>query len=199
MSSDISTPLVVSKDSSVDVDVRSVYPSMPWDHHSYLSSLFGDNVLESIPTVGIANGSTGYLDIVKPSDFVGLAHMVKGKDQFQRHFVSIGLQITDTESGVAEHFIYTIFRRYTDSNSCWVMCKSHYSESSSYIVNNLFDYDMILSQGALTLLKRLIDDHYDKAQGIVLDNESYDYVESKKTKKTYIIRFYRPLDRADVE
>jgi hypothetical protein len=172
---------------------------MPWDHHLYLSSLFGDDVLESIPTVGIANGSTDYLDIVKPSDFVDMTHMVKGKDQFRRHFVSIGLQITDTESGVAEYFIYTIFRRYTDSNSCWVMCKSHYSESSSYIVNKLFDYDMILSQGTMGLLKRLIDDHFDKAQGVVVNDESYDYAERKKMKKTYVVRFYRPLDRAGVE
>lgn len=92
--------------------------------HEYLAHLFGDDFLNSLPTIETLCGDTCYLDLVKPDELVDTdinpVYIAKGIACFERQFVTFGLQvkqITESNDVKDEYYIYTLFRRYTEPNS----------------------------------------------------------------------------------
>src|SRR5271169_2879100 len=72
-----------------------------WNSHKFLSDVVGDELLDCIPTVGIKSGSTDYLDLVRPEEFVDADGnkicLMKGIDVFKRHFVSFGIKLSEVD------------------------------------------------------------------------------------------------------
>lgn len=168
-----------------------------WTAHPYLSQLFDDELLESIPTITTECGGTGYLDRVKPNDFIDEnnvpVHMAKGIDQFDRHFVTMGLQVSSkSDPGDNRYYIYTLFRRYTETYSIWVMCISHYSKNTDFIIPNLLRYSMVVTNEAWEILKKLLQNYKNGNNGIELTSDEWDYEKNEYVKKDYIIKFYCP-------
>jgi hypothetical protein len=160
-----------------------------WTSHEYLSDIIGDDILNSAPVIEITSGGTDYLDLVKPTDFVdskGLpVCIIKGLDPFKRHYVSFGAQLTtintNGEQLENEYYIYTIFRRYTDHSSFWVMCKSHYSKSRGLKVDEVLDCSTSIGESGREKVKELFDAYKNNNKGIkglysVFDMEQKEYV-----------------------
>jgi hypothetical protein len=80
-----------------------------------------------MPAINVESGSTDYLDRVSPADIVDKhgnpVKYAKGVDAFGRHFVAMRVQCGVTKG------VITLFRRYTDSESFWVACRSHRNNS----------------------------------------------------------------------
>jgi len=179
----------------------SLNQSQAWTSHEYLTNLFGDEFLDSIQTITTKNGSTDYLDRVESSDFVDSAnnpvYMAKGIDQFDRHFITMGLCVTpksDPNNTEDRYYIYTLFRRYTESDSIWVMCKSHYSKDTDFIVPNLLKYSMTVTNEAYEILKRMIHDFKNGNNGIELQSETWKHNKNGYVNENYVIKFYRPVE-----
>lgn len=77
------------------------------------------------PTIdlGTKNGSTGYLDFIKPED-TNENNVVKGIDQFGRKFIVIKSTFILSDNGIIESFC-TFFQRYSDNSLTWHCC-GHY-------------------------------------------------------------------------
>lgn len=168
---------------------------MSWCPHPYLTEIFGDPFLDAVPTITTINGCTDYLDQVKPSDFKDTC-FVKGLDQFQRHFVSFGVEIKDTDNTVVSHTIYTLFRRYTDANSIWVMCQSDYSEDRKDHFNNMLRYSMQVTDEAELILEILLCDFKTRKCGLMLPCERFNRDTEKYDKIIYNVTFYCPAATA---
>ncbi len=169
--------------------------SLSWYSDVYLTNIFGNDFLNSIPTIETSNGSTDYLDRIKPENFYNNTVpvcLVKGIDAFKRHFVSFGIEINDESGKVMEHAIYTLFRRYTDPNSIWVMCKSHYSESQGYIFNNIFEYSMMVTDEARNHLINLIKDFKNENIGLTLPCEIFNSTTMNYDNVLYTVKLYHP-------
>jgi hypothetical protein len=151
------------------IESRELPRSGPmWEPDEYLTNIFGNEILDSMLTIGITSGGTDYLDQVQPEDFIdakeNYVHMAKGMDPFKRHFVTFGIQLTKTNCENAtecksERHIYTLFRRYTSSRSHWVMCKSHHSSSRGFTVDHLFDCHTTATSETGRILKQLVTVH----------------------------------------
>ncbi len=178
--------------------------SLPrWDQTPvYLDNIFG-KTLGQIPIIGVLNGATDYLDMVRPKDFVDAngqpVCMAKGTDPYGRHFVSMGIKITQSNTKQTEHHIYTLFRRYTDRSSQWVMCKSHYSQSPSHVLNSLFGYSMTMTDVALGRLKELVTSYNHGNIGILLTAEVFDHTTHKYVNREYLVSLYPPYTDTEIE
>jgi len=168
---------------------------MSWCPHPYLTEIFGDPFLKTVPTITAINGCTDYLDRVKPSDFKDTC-FVKGLDQFHRHFVSFGVEIKDRDNTVVSHSIYTLFRRYTDTNSIWVMCQSHYSEDRKDHFNNMLRYSMQVTNEAQLILEILLCDFETRKCGLMLPCERFNHNTKEYDKIIYNVAFYCPAKTA---
>ncbi len=171
-----------------------------WVSHEYLTNIFDDDFLNNIPTIETTLGSTGYLDRIEPKDFCnnkGLpVCIIKGFDEFKRHFVSFGTKIINNQTNeIIEQSIYTLFPRYTDPNSSWVMCRSHYSDSLGYIFRNVFEYSVQVNNKALNHLKNLINNYKQANNGIVLSYEIYNDISNEYDKIPCTVKLYCPLNK----
>lgn len=173
-----------------------------WSSHKFLSDIIGDEILDSIPIVGIKSGSTDYLDLVRPEEFVDSdgkkLYIMKGMDVFGRHFVTFGIKAdcvdADTESK-SKFYIYTIFRRYTNLDSIWVLCKSHYSATSGHDVEAMLNCNPTIRDTGIDSLKKLFSAYKDNNKGFegkceVYCEKSDDFVEKK-----FILTFYSPTEK----
>lgn len=179
-------------------------PSIPthkstkeWSENDYLNDLLGEEFLRSLPVISIQNGSTDYLDRVKEEDFVddsgNTVSLVKGVDCHGRHFVSMRLDTSrladkDTDGGefIHERFIYTIFRRYTDLDSVWVICKSHYSQGESYVVEYALDCSTVIRENTRKNLQKLFTDYQSGNNGVSFEYRDW----SGEEPKVLNIKFY---------
>jgi len=182
-----------SKDNKIYSPLPRSDPS--FTSHPYLTDIFGDDLLAQIPTVSVTSGSTDYLDLVKPEDFIDESNnpvfMAKGIDCFKRPFVTMGLQVnkkSDVDFCIdSKYYIYTIFRRYTDANSIWVICKSHYSPDGNHMVSNLLKCSTFITPEAKQILKKIIQDFKENNKGTELVYSSWNQGD-----EDYIMKFYRP-------
>jgi hypothetical protein len=168
-----------------------------WTPHEFLSDIVGDELLNSIPTIGIKSGATDYLDLVRPDEFIDSEgkHIVlmKGMDVFERHFVTFGVKASG-ENINDKFYIYTVFRRYSSPSSGWVLCKSHYSFSSGHIVETVLNSSPTIGSKGRELLRNFFATYKDNKgiEGVaeVFNNDTDDFVEKKFT-----LTFYPPMEK----
>ena len=175
-----------------------------WNPHNYLTELFGDELLAEMPTIEITSGSTDYLDLVESDDFVDQNDnpvcMAKGIDPFGRHFVTMGLQVDykdgdeNNAENKSEYYIYTLFRRYTDTNSGWVLCKSHCSKSRDFIIGSLLKCSTVVYDETIVILKKMLDDFQNRNTGIELSMEQWDGTKKDYVQKVCNVKFYCPRE-----
>jgi hypothetical protein len=171
-----------------------------WSGHEFLSDVVGDDILQSIPTIGIKSGSTDYLDLVRPDEFVDLdgkyVCIMKGIDVFKRHFVTFGIKaISVDDPGNETHYIYTLFRRYSENSSIWVLCKSHYSESSGLVVEMSLDCSPTVGKNGRELVKKLFSMYKNGNKGMEGIAEFYDTKIQKYVDRKYVLSFYAPMKK----
>lgn len=164
-----------------------------WSPNDYLEGLLGKELLDNIPTIGITSGSTDYLDLVKPNDFVDSngnnTFMAKGICPFGRHFVTFGLELTNVETQEKKKYIYTVFRRYTSADSSYVICKSHFSSSSDgQLLESVLNISTLVTTNVYNTLKKLFDNFKSGNSGI--DFEYEDTADNTKMKCT--VKFCQP-------
>lgn len=173
-----------------------------WNDHPFLVDLFGKKILDSTPHISVKSGGTDYLDIIKPRDFVDKngknVHMVKGIDRFDRHFVSFGFKMKNIETDKEEFSIYTIFRRYTDPNGGWVICKSHYSESLGHDLGIALGQEgsAWLQEKTKENIKKLVEEYDENGFSRINSNISeWDSNKKEYVEKEVIISLYCPASR----
>lgn len=170
-----------------------------WTPHKFLSDVVGDDLLNSIPTIGIKSGSTDYLDLVRPDEFVDSEgnnlFVMKGMDVFDRHFVTFGIKVTD-EKLKEKFYIYTAFRRYSSPDSIWVLCKSHYSHSEGHVVESILNSTSTIGEKGRDSLKRLFSMYKDGNLGMEGVSEMFDYEKDEYVEKKFTLTFYSPAEKS---
>lgn len=79
--------------------------------------------------IGLKNGSTGYLDFIKP-DELGLNNIMKGKDCLSRPFIVFRAEY-EYPDGLKKKTFTTFFQRYSDNKLLWHCC-GHYGINLMY-------------------------------------------------------------------
>lgn len=87
----------------------------------FFEDIFGRERIDAMPVIAVENGSTDYLDRIRPEEVT--AAFVKGIDPFSRRFVAFKVQ-----NKAGEVAVYCMFERYTACDTI-VMCESHRSAS----------------------------------------------------------------------
>ena len=81
--------------------------------------------------IGIKNGSTGYLDFIKPED-IGTNNIMKGHDSSLRPFFVFKAEF-EYPNGLKKSTFTTFFQRYSDNDLLWHCC-GHYGINLMYTV-----------------------------------------------------------------
>lgn len=97
-----------------------------WRGARYLEQLVGSQRYLSIRTIPASVGDTDYLDTVDRSELHGAA-LCKGTDPLNRPFVCFRVTVVRAKNRQVyeEDAVYTLFQRYTDDDSVFVLCPSH--------------------------------------------------------------------------
>lgn len=175
-----------------------------WTPNEYLTQLFGEKLLDEIPTIEITSGQTDYLDLVKPTDFNEVhSHnlpltgkentcMAKGMDVYGRHFVAFGFELFSEATNKTYHYIYTLFRRYSNLNSHYVICRSHYSEAENTFMDDIFDNSIGVNNKVYATLQKLIDNYRNGNSGLMIEHDYPDYNTNSVITQKYRVKMYNP-------
>ena len=155
---------------------------------AYLSNIFGADLLDKMPIIAITSGSTDYLDLVSPRDFEDGVFFVKGVDPFKRPFVSFALQVDKANPDKTFRYIYTVFRRYSNPSSIWMLCRSHWSESDGFLGDHLLKCSTSIYDETVEILKKMVQEFQSGNQGTLMNYKACD----EKTPSEYRMKFYCP-------
>lgn len=92
----------------------------------YLEELVGATLFRGTKTILAVVGDTHYLDGVHRSELQGTA-LCRGVDPLRRPFVTFRVTVRHNPSQriCEKDVVYTVFQRYTDDDSIFVLCPSH--------------------------------------------------------------------------
>ena len=149
-----------------------------WKNSKYLTDVFGQDLIDTMPTVHVQNGATDYHDLVKAADFQGQL-FVKGVDDFCRHAVSFCVEIEKEEKDGTwtrcSKSLKTLFQRYPQDSSFFVICNSHmYKHQDMYLFASLLDFSVAVDKKVTLHLKTLVRD-FKLGQQSVLKYNNQDY------------------------
>ena len=105
----------------------------------YLNKM--QNINLPILDIGMKNGSTGYLDFIKPDD-VGTNDIMKGWDSGSRPFFVFRAEY-EYPNGLKKKTFTTFFQRYSNINSIWMGCGNYgkkFMETSGGMTEEQIEY-----------------------------------------------------------
>lgn len=148
----------------------------------YIRKLMGDEFYNTIFCKyyrDVKIGSSGYLDSFNKDDFEGHSIMM-GHDLYRRWFCAFRVSMTDGDEEYC--YIYTIFQRFSDNPTKYVLTKSHFSESKTYHFERLFNSGSAnINDEGYRVLERIFADYANGNRGTKHIVSDFDGVETEYT------------------